>query len=134
MIVHVLAERRDHLDGTRTVFLDGKGIFDGNRLSAVSTSPDGQSKEICEFFEDHVRLVHKGETESNLRLVSGGEGSAEVFSSFGTMRFSAWLDCYVRSGEKISVRYRLLQGEQVIADNELRFEIGSKKAIPEGHA
>ncbi|MBR4456814.1 MAG: DUF1934 family protein [Solobacterium sp.] len=134
MIVSVRAWRTDHLEGTSDLFLDGRAIFDGVQLKAEHVADGEKSKEYCTFHTDHVILVHQGATQSRIRLYEGRNGSAEVISPFGTMVFSAVLNRYEKREEDIILRYWLFQGNQLVADNELRFEIGSKKAIPEGHA
>ncbi len=134
MIVSVRAWRTDHLEGTSDLFLDGRAIFDGVQLKAEHIADGEKAKEYCEFHADHVILVHRGATQSRIRLYAGQNGSAEVISPFGTMLFSAVLNRYEKRDEEIVLRYCLFQENQLVADNELRFEIGPEQVIPGGHA
>ena len=124
MIVHVRAVRKDLLQGIEEVFADGNAVRNGDSFS-VRECPPWSGIDAVTAGENEVVLEHRGETASRVVLPFEGSGTAEVKSEFGTMIFTSVLDRFLMSEEKVMIRYRLLQREELIAHTELLFHFSS---------
>ena len=126
MIRHLTAVRRDLLEGTEEVFIDGPAICRGNTVSAKECPPFAGT-DTLERTADAVILSHRGETESRIVLPLAGTGEAEVSSMFGTMRFGSEITEYVWEEEEIRLRYRLFQEGNTVSEIELVFRFRTEK-------
>ncbi len=127
MITHLTAERRDHLEGTSEIFINGPAIRRDRFVSARECLPFSGT-DILERNEQEVILIHRGETESRIVLPYAGSGEAEVTTMVGTLRFTSELTEFAWEEEEIRFRYRLLQDSSPVTDLELVFRFGT----PEG--
>jgi len=108
MIVQVTAVRRDLLDGNEEIFIDGPGIYDGDRLRAAECAPY-KGIDTLSFEPAMIRLQHRGETESELVIPYETKGTAVIRSPFGEMELETELTSFSRSPQEIEIGYRLLQ-------------------------
>lgn len=118
MEIFVQLVQEDIVSHEKIVLADGKASY-LDRVLTYTEKDNPNVKHEISFFNDYVILKRYADIKSETYLRLNKRGVAKITSEYGEMKFSTYLQDYQCEEDRITIRYCIYQGNEVVTSQIL---------------